>query len=786
MFPLKKLAFDQVLTYLSGFTQTSDGRSECLEITPLTDQDEIRLLHKRVDALQKMLQEGIFLDFNYSGSVKEAFEFLSVEGISLDRGTLFDLHKWLQMAGELRRTLESAKENLPELASLEQVQLPAKDLQVMIGNIFTSRGEIKDTASDELRRIRRAQQSLSGEIRKDLTSMLKNARKQGWTDAREVVMRNDRLVIPLNADFKGNFPGFVQDVSQSGNTVFLEPAAILEKNNRSRALQMQEKNEINKILLVASNRLREVLPELIELDEWLIGLDVLYARAKMGEKIEGTCPQISDKRVHELKEAYHPLLLIKSGRKKVVPLSIIFTNDQRIVLISGPNAGGKSVCLKTVGLLQLMVQAGLPVPCDPESVFSVYEKMFVDLGDEQSLQSDLSTYTSHLSNMKAMLDGLDGRSLFLIDEFGTGTDPRLGGAIAEAFLEFFVKSNARGVITTHYGNLKHYADKGKGMANASMEFDPGTLKPTYRLQVGRPGRSYAMEIASNVGVPGTVINLARKKLDGAEVKMEELILKLETQEAKLNKLVEENQGLKGRLKFLLEENETVRDNLEIRKEKILQNAEEEAKRLIFNANKEIERTIREIREKQAEKEATKKLRKELKAVVPAREKKSGKTQKAPKQKAGDIKPIEVGCRALIRGSETEGTVSEVKGNQVILVVGAVKMKVKKDQLVRVANDTGAKKKFYPKSKAVDEIPTFSPELNVMGMRVEEAFPVVTKFIDQAMLYDAKKLRILHGKGTGALREGIRNYLRQFPEVKKMEDEDIRLGGAGWTVVWLEE
>lgn len=808
---LEKLGFNQVTEALASRARTEGGKRFCHDVLPTANRTALQEAHTRLREFLAVLEtdEPFYPDF--AGDVSPFLNKAGLEGNWLLREDAFALLKWFRTVRSAIAWFYTRRERIPTVWQLFDGLEFDKGLLAAFEEVINDRGRIKDGASDDLRRIRREMNRISSDLRKQLNSILKNAIREGWAQDKEVTFRNDRLVIPLRADFKGRVKGFVHDVSQSGQTIFLEPQESLESNNKIRRLQAEEKNEIVRILTELTAKVRLVLPELRGFVKVMDRVDFLTAKARLASDWKCVLPKVHlHQQVWKLYLAYHPLLVQKLGKTYVIPLNLELEPKNRILLISGPNAGGKSVSLKTVGLLQVMLQAGLAIPVDPQSEFSLVEQVFIDIGDEQSIQSDLSTYTSHLAHMKEMVGGLDKQSLFLIDEFGSGTDPRLGGAIAEAFLEQFVKAKAFGVITTHYGNLKTYADATPGIQNAAMEFDPADLAPTYRIRTGMPGRSYAFEIARNVGVPDYILKKAEKKISKKEIYTDELLLKLETQKVELERLTKENMAKQGKLKFLQEKYEIMKGNLEIQQKDILRKAEEEAESLVKGANARIERTIREIRESQADKDKTKRLRKDLKASVereiepepatPAKVKPVPKQQpkEAPAPKKAKRKPLkpvqpmktgplEVGDWVKLKSNDSKGEILEIKKKKAIVAVGAMRMTMKLADLERARAPEGLKMPGSVTTRLrIREIAEVKTEINVMGKKVEETLPLITKFVDTAMIAGIREVRILHGKGTGALREAIRQLLRSYPEIVSIADAPIQLGGAGWTVVRFEE
>ena len=593
----QQLGFDRLRELLIGRANTEEGKELCRRLRPYRKPGGVEIELSRVLECKELLEFDETFSLDVTDSMQAVFDHSSVDGNWLVISDLFRFLKWLRMVRDLITYFRSRKEKYPHLwAGFERLEWK-KDLVAGLSRIVDDKGNMKDDASPKLKILRRQRMSLSSDLRRQLNSILRHAAQNGWTEATEITIRNDRYVVPLNADFKGRVKGFVHDVSQSGRTVFVEPSSVLDANNRIREVLLEEKNEITRILIEATGWIREELDNLKDYSKSVARLDFIRAKARLAVETKAVKP-VFDRKAKKMHivQARHPLLMIKDGMsyEQVIPLSIILEPQSRIILISGPNAGGKSVSLKTIGLLQLMLQSGMLIPCNEASEFTWFDKLFIDIGDEQSIQSDLSTYTSHLANMQVMINSMDKRSLFLVDEFGSGTDPRLGGAMAEAFLEKFLASGAYGVITTHYGNLKNFADNNEGIVNAAMQFDPRNLSPTYQIEVGIPGRSYAFEIARNVGIPETLLDRAKSKVDGEQLHSEELLLKLEEQKAELESVLKEQKENNAELKHWLKRNQEMNRMLKEQESRILREAHQSAQSLINEANAKIERTIKEI------------------------------------------------------------------------------------------------------------------------------------------------------------------------------------------------
>jgi DNA mismatch repair protein MutS2 len=802
----EKLGFDVILRETASFISNEEAKARCLEMTPT---HEAGILIPELNRVNEFLQ---ILEFDdpFPGahfiSLQKIVDHLEVEGDWLSARLLNQFFNWLKSIKDIRTYLKKREENYPLMAELAN-RLPfTQKLIDDIDRILDPYGNISDGASTVLGQIRKQLTKSSDQLRSTLYRVLRKAIEKNWSQDKEVTIRNDRLVIPIKAESRRHVPGFVHDMSQSGNTVYIEPTEALALNNELRELQIREHNEVVRILQEITEEIRHHLPEIEGFREVMIQVELIRAKAKMAQKLKACLPTVvpSGKRMI-FREAYYPLLLLKSRKEKfsVVPLNLNMEKGRRIVVISGPNAGGKSVTLKTVGLLQLMLQSGFLLPVDEGSEFRLFDSLFIDIGDEQSIESDLSTYTSRLGAWRQMGDNMTANSLFCIDEFGAGTDPKMGGAIAESFLERFVNQGAYGIITTHYGNLKNFAEVTRGVINAAMQFDNAELKPTYILMEGVPGRSYAFEMADRVGVHNSIVKRARKKMGTEEIDAERLLKELEKKNQELKSSLRASKKKENRLNQLVEKNENLQQELKSNKKEIINRAKLEAKQLIQNANRKIENTIREIREIQAEKEKTKTLRqelreempniseKELAAIPPKAKAKKNKNPIAAKQESG-IKVLadrnfEEGDWVKLRSSQSYGQLISIQGKKGVVETDGLRLNVKLAQLEKIEKPKEKKTSSFG-SYLAEKVPmkTARLELDIMGKRVEEALKEVDRFVDEGRLAGMRRLRILHGKGTGALREAVRTHLRNFPYVSSMGDASIEEGGTGWTIIELAE
>jgi DNA mismatch repair protein MutS2 len=816
-----KLGFDVILQYISNKAVSEDAKEACMHIQPSDNADFILTELKKVAEFRDILEYDEAIPFNTFSSVGYILSKASIKGNWLHLEELNKVYKWLKVVKDIRNYILKRKEKYPELEKIIN-QLPlAEHIVPAIERIIDERGNIRDNASPELVVIRREMKSASIEIRTVLHRILRHATDNNWSVDKEITIRNDRLVIPVKAEAKGRISGFIQDISQSGNTIFIEPAESLPLNNKLKELQLREGNEIIRILSVITEKIGENVEDLLYFKDVMTEIDIIRAKALLAVDLKANLPKIHlTGHKMTIRDGFYPVLQLrnKASKAPVVPLNLTFTKNKRIILISGPNAGGKSVSLKTVGLLQLMLQAGFLIPVDERSEFRIFQSLFIDLGDEQSIENDLSTYTSHLFQMRQMGDNMNHHSLFLIDEFGGGTDPQLGGAIAEAFLERFVRQNASGIITTHYGNLKEYAQKTEGIGNAAMEFDTAELKPTYRLIEGVPGRSYAFEIAERVGVHRTIIKKAKEKLGVEQITSEQLISDLEKKNQQLAKLISENERKSAELEKLTTKYDGLQTNISANKKTILNEAKAEAKRLIQEANKKIEHTIREIRESQAEKELTKKLRRDLEEEMPEFEeltdleeletlpKEKGKDEPKTQGKGGKGKNIpvkeedekgkmkilanekpEMGDWIKLKTSDSIGKLVEIQGNRCVVEMGAVRINLKMSQIVKITPPAEALKTKVTISapSRLDKMKEVTSKIDIMGMRVDEALPLLEKKMDDALWAGITHISILHGKGTGTLRDAIRKHLRDKSYIKGVYDAPIDQGGDGWTICELK-
>ncbi len=768
------------------------------------DALEVRL-EQTNEFRQLMLMETGFPAVNFM-DLTEVLTYLQTEGSSITQEEFFDLMLSLAAILAVKIYIAKRKEKYPQLASLDKQVIIDSSLVMQMEAIMNSKGQFKDSASDNLFRIRQSIHQLNSSMRNKIQQSLRMAKSKGWTrDDAEVTIRNGRAVIPMLAADKRKIKGFVHDESKTGQMVYLEPIELFDSNNEIRELELQERHEIARILLKFTESIHPDIESLLMAYKYLGMIDFIRAKAKLALNLEAIKPILNKTDDFYWREARHPLLFLafRKKSKKVIPLNIGLNNDQRILVISGPNAGGKSVCLKTVGLLQYMLQCGLLVSMRENSEMRLFSDIFIDIGDEQSIENDLSTYSSHLTNIKNFLQKAKEKSLFLIDEFGTGTEPAIGGAIAEASLEQLNRKRAYGVVTTHYSNLKAMAKKGNGIVNAAMLFDTRELLPLYRLKVGQPGSSFAFEIARKIGLNEQILDRAKMKSGRKEIDLDQRLQEVELEKERNELKQKELEFTDSALKDLVDRYEALNSKLQAEKQTIIHKAKLEAKEVLRGANKLIENSIREIKESQAEKDKVKSLRREIEEVKGDLNKSLSQETPSPKKeiistkekKSQDIKVVEekpiVGDEVRLIGQETVGKLEQIKGKNALVSFDSIKVSVKFDKLekVKVKNRKPSGNRSNTQYNSIlknihNRSINFEANIDIRGMRAEEALSFVKQWVDEAVLISRKDLEILHGTGNGILRQIIRDYLASVNEVESFKDAHVELGGSGKTLIRL--
>ena len=848
----RKVGFDEIRTLLKGHCLSTLGKEKVDEIAFSDDYELLSEQLMQVREFRRLQQEADDFPIQFFFDVRAAIARIRLEGTHLEEQEVWDLRRSLETISNIVKFLnrgETEEFSYPALHRLTEGVVTFPAMIRRIDSILDKFGKIKDSASMTLAGIRHELSKTEGSISRTLYTILHAAQKDGLVD-KDVAptLRDGRVVIPVAPNLKKRIGGIVHDESATGKTVFIEPAEVVEANNRVRQLEAEERREIIRILTVFSDEVRPHVREILDSYQFLAQIDMIYAKAALADAAKAIEPTIIREPHIDWIRAIHPLLdmsLTKQG-KQVVPLDIMLKSEVseaksdrttgRLLIISGPNAGGKSVCLKTVGLLQYMLQCGLSVPMSERSTCGLFNDIMIDIGDEQSIENDLSTYSSHLMNMKQMMRQANKGTLLLIDEFGGGTEPTIGGAIAEAMLKQFWKKEAFGVITTHYQNLKHFAEDHEGVVNGAMLYDRHQMQALFQLSIGQPGSSFAIEIARKTGIPEEVINDASDIVGADYIQsdkyLQDIVRDKRYWEGKRQTIHQHEKSLEGRIARY----ESSIEEIERERKEILRHAKEQAEELLRESNRKIENAIREIRESQAEKEAARRVREELNAFkeevsdidtkandetiarkirqIQERKERREKRKQEKAAKNGERKEerkepvnaapkeIAVGDTVRIKGLNSVGTVENVDGKMVTVIFGGMRTKMRSERLEhaelpkqqeksraeeRNASIAGSYANVSNDTRNVidNRKLNFRQDLDVRGMRGDEAINAVTYFIDDAILVGMSRVRILHGTGTGILRQLIRQYLATIPNVKKYRDEHVQFGGAGITVVDLD-
>ena len=832
----QKIGFLEVRTMLRERCLSPLGKEQVDEITMSEDAEVINEWLQQVREFRRIQEDSDEFPLSNFFDVRESVARIRLEGTHLEEEELFDLKRSLETIHSIIRYLNPADGDVPypALQRLTENVRIFPNLVNGINRILDKYGKIKDSASTELGNIRRELAKTEGSISRTLNSILHAAQSEGLVE-KDVTpaIRDGRLVIPVVPALKRKIRGIVHDESASGKTVFIEPTEVVEANNRIRELEADERREIIRILTDFSKELRPYVKDILNSYRFLAVIDLIQAKASLANAFEACEPEVAEEPLIDWTRAIHPLLkkALQAQDKQVVPLDIMLTKEKRILIISGPNAGGKSVCLKTTGLLQYMLQCGLSIPVSERSHCGIFKNILIDIGDEQSIENDLSTYSSHLLNMKNMMKSANDRTLILIDEFGTGTEPQIGGAIAESVLGQFCKKQAWGVITTHYQNLKHFADSHEGIANGAMLYDRHEMRALFQLQIGQPGSSFAIEIARKIGLPEEVINEASDIVGRDYIQsdkyLQDIVRDKRYWESKRQGIHQHEKNMQQ----TIERYESQVEEIERERKAILTRAKEQAEELLRESNRKIENAIREIRESQAEKEAAKRIREELNSfreeisevdatqndemiarkIKQIQERKARKEKRrAEKKEQARLKTAEtaptgtssnapkakdtlnVGDTVRIKGLTTIGRIESTDGKMVTVIFGDMRTKMRAERLERAEapKKQEAPSAYMASSKTTrDTIDNrrqqFHQDIDVRGMRGDEAINAVMYFIDDAILVGMSRVRILHGTGTGILRTLIRDYLATVPNVAGFRDEHVQFGGAGITVVDLD-
>ena len=793
-----KIGFKAIRERLNELCISEMGKEFVGKMSFCTDVDEIRTYLRLIQDFQTLMQDGVPFPVRDYNDLRDEFKHLAIDGTVISLESMFALKPTLSALFYVFKFFNSeASEKVPYLKALAEGISIDNHIFTEIILLIDDKGEIPDNASVELAEIRRDIRRKQSSIDHRMHKILVEAKNSGWTDSTaEMTIRDGRPVIPVRAADKRALRGFIHDESATGQTVYIEPAEIFETNNEIKELEYAERREINKILLAFTKILRPEIPNLTMAWRLLGLLDFIRAKAILAHEYNCVIPELTDMPMFDWIEARHPLLeqKLKGQGKQITPLDLKLGNDNRILVISGPNAGGKSVCLKTIGLIQYMLQCGLAIPVKIDSKCGIFHDMFIDIGDEQSLENDLSTYSSHLINMKELLKHGNARTLFLIDEFGTGTEPQLGGAIAEAILLKMNEKNSFGVVTTHYANLKLLADNHPGIVNGAMLFDTRYLQPLYVMMIGKPGSSFAFEIAKKIGFPNEILDSAAEISGREHLDFDQQLQQLEIEKKEVRKKEYELKVADKLLDEIVTKYKNHLAEIEKKKKQLLHEANKEAQALIDGANAKIERTIREIKEAQAEKNRTKELREELKEMkqnLVNEEKNLSKQLKAEEKEELANLDLKVGDTVCINELEVVGELLEISDTDVTIQFGGVRLRTTADKLRKISRSQArkaAQNPSYLRKSIMNDInekaQKFNLTLDVRGQRGDEAVDNVAKYIDEANLLSVKEVSILHGKGNGILRKLIREYLSKQSCVKNFSDASLETGGAGITRVTL--
>ena len=837
------LGFDRVRKIISDRCSTEYATARTAEENFSTDAREIRQRLLLTDEMRMIVMfEESFPSNGYIDCVR-FLEILSNEGSNIDLVSLGKLKTMLETLRRITLFFSNIKDGIyPNLKKMVSSIVLFPEVQQRIDTILDKFGNVKDTASDELYDIRRKLKDKEGAISKRIGILLKKAQADGIVDQdASVVVRDGTMLIPVSTSNKRKIQGFVYDESSSGKTTFIEPAEIVEITNEISELHFAETREIARILYEFSDWLRPYVPDLLDGAKCIGEMDFLIAKAQTALDFVAGMPIISETEEMDLRKARHPLLerSLKRDGKEIVPLTVTLTPQKHILLISGPNAGGKSVCLKTVGLLQYMFQWGMLIPTSETSEMMVFDRIMADIGDGQSIDNDLSTYSSFLESMKDMLKEADSRTLVLIDEFGSGTEPAAGGAIAEAILNEFDKRGVYGVITTHYTNLKLYASGADtGVINGAMQFDAKNIAPLFKLEMGLPGNSFAFELARKMGLPEEIIKDAENRAGEEFVGIERNLRKIARNRRVLDEKIQKIRNTDKTLESITDKYQKELEDIRKKRQEIIDEAKREAEDIVKGANRQVEHTIRTIKEKQAEKSQTRKARADLQDFVNALAAKKEQDQQdrdsyledklrkvnerqqrqlARKNRRATTEdqqrmneeaeksrmissfrsgPLQVGEKVRIKANGMVGEVAIVSDKAVTVIIGNIKSKMPLDKVERItSNEYKSAVKAAPKpvtqttsmdSSISERKLNFKMELDVRGQRVNEALDNVMHYIDDAIMLNVSSVRIIHGKGTGALRDEIQRFLRATPGVVSAKDESIQLGGSGVTVVTFDK
>lgn len=806
-----KIGFDAIRRELKRYCDSSLGIEQCDRLRFSSRTAEFALWLRQTDEMTRLLQSEREFPLSALHDLRVAIHDIAAPGTNLQPDTLHRLRAQLQVVGRLAAYFRGDDATAPQsIKAILDSLVPLPDVVQAINAVLDGQGNVRDNASPTLQELRETLRHTMASIAGIMRRVIAQGKAIGALDNDvQPGMRDGRLVIPVSPANKRRVRGIVHDESATGKTIFIEPEEVVEANNRVRETEADIAREILRILVALTDEIRPHGATIISNEETLGLLDFIRAKARFARDIDGQMPTVHDYPMLEWYHAAHPALTLslREHGKQVVPLDLQLDDKQRILVISGPNAGGKSVCLKTVGVVQYMAQCGVLPPMYSNSHIGTFADIMIDIGDQQSIENELSTYSSHLNNMKMMLSKGKRDTLILIDEFGSGTEPQIGGALAQAILGELASNRVMGVITTHYQNLKQFADETDGLFNGAMLYDRNKMTPLFQLQVGYPGSSFAIEIARKIGLPASVIASAEQIVGTEYINMDKYILDIARDRRYWERKRHEIHLKEKRIDAIVEDYNRRLADLSAQGRTIIHDAKATARDILAQSNAQIERTIKEIREQQAEREHTMELRKQLeefraklqtadeetlplKPLESVGDKRGDNAKKKKKTAAPRVdKPLGEGDRVLLKGGDTVGTILTIDEKYATVAFGAMKVRVEVGKLERTNRKEPEAKRAVVSASTLEDIRSrqlaFKPEIDVRGMRADEALQAVTYFIDDAIQFQASRVRILHGTGNGVLREVLRGYLNSVPGVKSVRDEHVQLGGAGITIVELE-
>lgn len=781
----EKLEFDKIIALLERECSGEMGQAYFQTLQPETDLKNIEKKLKEVKELKLCLEKNDKFPFNAYFDIEEDLRYLKIDGYVLSIESLQRINRILLIFRDLYKFFNNIRREVyPNLFAIIQNTLYDENLSKEITRVIDDEGNIKADASPELVRIRKFIQAKQRELDGVYRRIIGEFRQKGWLTDNAETLRNGRRVLSVPVEHKRKIRGIIHDESATGRTAFIEPEAAIEVNNDVFDLEQEEKQEIYRILRAISEKLRVFIPQLAEYQDIIVHYDIVLAKARVALRMKAVMPQIINSPHFGIKKGRHPLLYLKNKTlgKETVPFNLELLKNNRILLVSGPNAGGKSILMKSVGLLQLMLQSGLLVPMHELSEMGIFDRFFAHIGDSQSLEDDLSTYSSHLENMKTFLNSANDQTLILIDEFGSGTDPKMGGAIAEAILRGMNEKRIYGVVTTHYGNLKMFAYRTEGIVNGCMNFDKDNLKPTYQLIIGRPGSSYAFEMAKNVGLHKDVLSYAKKRIGENEHSVDELLIDLQREKQEYDAKLKEMADKQALLDKLIKQYDEQLKDIEFRRKKMKLDAKELEFQKYAQGGQELQRLLKEIKQdKNVEKgrDLQTQIRQHQTRLA---DEVTQLTEDVYYKPSPIEKPVEVGDFVKMRAGSATGRVEEVQKKEVTVLMGDMRVKVKLKDLIVVGTPLDIRSTPSIRVDGVQKSAQFDPKIDLRGLSMLDAEHTLQEFMDNAVLSSANSLRIVHGKGDGVLRKVVKKKLKEYKEVKKQFHPEHYEGGDGVTIV----